>query len=572
MTRGLRIAEGVALPIDLVTQAIAILARKGAGKTYTGSVIAEEVIRAQVPIVIIDPTGAWWGLRSSVDGTREGLPVTIFGGDHGDVPLEETAGRIVADVVIDNPGAYIVDLSAFVSKRAELRFAADFLERLYRAKRPATGPLFLVVDEADALAPQKPGPEQTRTLGALETIVRRGRIKGLGDLLITQRAAVLNKNVLTQTEILVVMQTTGPQDRAAIDEWIKGHGTPAERAEVLESLASLEQGEAWVWSPAFLRMLRRVKIRARTTFDSSRTPTAGEIPVTPRAFAKVDLAKLGIRIAQSIEQAKANDPATLRARIAELERRKPEPAPPEIREVRVEVPVEVPVSVLGDEDRVLLRSLGAMLEELGPILARLSERPVSAHDPLRFPGGPKRDARLKRENPAPDPARAPLPPPAATAAALSGYAGRLLATLGRHYPLDLTRTELGLLSGSSRRSSSFDGAIAELRRTGLVTLTDGRYRVEPTGWEILGGMPVTPQSPEELRSRWREALPKAEAAIFGVLVEAYPRALTRSEIAEASSYSPTSSTFDGALSTLRRAGLAQGTPSEGLRAAEILFA
>jgi hypothetical protein len=174
----------------------------------------------------------------------------IFGGDHGDVPLEATAGKVIADVVIEHPGAYVVDLSAFDSKAAEMRFAGDFLERLYRAKKRETGPLLLVVDEADVFAPQRPGPEQTRTLGALEAIVRRGRIKGLGDLLITQRAAVLNKNVLTQTEVLVVMQTTGPQDRAAIDEWIAGNGTRDERDEVLGSLASLERGEAWVWSPS----------------------------------------------------------------------------------------------------------------------------------------------------------------------------------------------------------------------------------------------------------------------------------------------------------------------------------
>jgi hypothetical protein len=293
----LRIAIDLDLPLDVVTQPIAILARRGAGKTYTASVIVEEVIGAKVPVVVLDPTGAWWGLRSSVDGDRPGLPVIIFGGDHGDVPLEPTAGKVIADVVIEHPGAYVVDLSSFESKAAEVRFAAEFLERLYRAKKRETGPLLLVVDEADIFAPQRPipGTESPRTLGATEAIVRRGRIKGLGNLLITQRAAVLNKNVLTQTEVLVVMQTTGPQDRAAIDEWIAGNGTREERDEVLGSLASMERGEAWVWSPSFLRILQRVRIRARTTFDSSRTPEAGEVAIAPRAFAKVDLEQLGAR-------------------------------------------------------------------------------------------------------------------------------------------------------------------------------------------------------------------------------------------------------------------------------------
>jgi len=572
MTRNLRIAEGLSLPADIVTQAIAILARKGAGKTYTGSVIAEEVIRASIPIVILDPTGAWWGLRSSVNGSQAGLPVVIFGGDHGDVPLEESAGRVIADVVVEHPGAYIVDLSGFPSRRAEQRFAAEFLERLYRAKGRETGPLLLIVDEADTFAPQRPGPEQTRTLGALEAIVRRGRIKGLGDLLITQRAAVLNKNVLTQTEVLVVMQTTGPQDRAAIDAWIEGNGTPAERAEVLGSLASMEQGEAWVWSPSFLRLLRRVRIRARTTYDSSRTPTAGEASIAPRAFAKVDLVKLGARIERSIEQAKANDPATLRARIAELERAAKAPTPVE---VRLEVPVVSAEAVryleaLASNLATLRPTIDAAIEAIerdaaAALLYAASVRSEGFSAPIGEPI-PSVASRLI-ETP-----RAPRPAVQQSDGALSGYAARLLSTLARHHPLNLTRTELGLLSGSSRRSSSFDGAIAELRRKGLIELADGRYAVTSEGWPIVGGVPATPQTTEERIATWRSALPKAESVIFDVLVGAYPRSLTRTEIAEASSYSPTSSTFDGAISTLRRAGLADGTPAEGLRAAEILFA
>jgi DNA helicase HerA-like ATPase len=111
----LRISPDLSLPLDAVTQAMAILARRGAGKTYTASVLVEEVVKARQPVVVLDPTGAWWGLRSSADGEHPGLPVVILGGEHGDVPLEPTAGRVIADVVIDHPGAYVIDLSGFES-------------------------------------------------------------------------------------------------------------------------------------------------------------------------------------------------------------------------------------------------------------------------------------------------------------------------------------------------------------------------------------------------------------------------------------------------------------------------
>jgi hypothetical protein len=54
----LQLADDLALPIEAVTETVAILARRGLGKTYTGSVVAEEMIGAGLPQVVVDPTGA----------------------------------------------------------------------------------------------------------------------------------------------------------------------------------------------------------------------------------------------------------------------------------------------------------------------------------------------------------------------------------------------------------------------------------------------------------------------------------------------------------------------------------
>jgi DNA helicase HerA-like ATPase len=73
-------------------------------------------------------------------------------------------------------------------------------------------------------------------LGAVEDLVRRGRARGIGVTLVTQRAAVLNKDVLTQAEVLVALRTIAPQERDAIDAWIRVHGTPQEREALMASL------------------------------------------------------------------------------------------------------------------------------------------------------------------------------------------------------------------------------------------------------------------------------------------------------------------------------------------------
>lgn len=195
----LKISRELALPLDLAGETIAILAKRGAGKTNTATVLVEELVAANVQTVIVDPVGAWWGIRSSAAGERgAGLAIPIIGGQHGDVELEQTAGQLIADVVVGSGQSMLLDLSDFPSKGAVNRFVTDFAERLYRRKARASSLLHLVLEEADEFAPQRGQADTARMRGAIEQIVRRGRSRGLGVTLITQRSAVLNKDVLTQ--------------------------------------------------------------------------------------------------------------------------------------------------------------------------------------------------------------------------------------------------------------------------------------------------------------------------------------------------------------------------------------
>src|SRR3972149_4072912 len=305
------------LPIELVTQTIAILAKRGVGKTYLGRVMAEEMLRADMQVVAIDPTGAWHGLRSSADGKKAGYPIVVFGGDQKDVlPLEETAGEVIARAIVECGFSAILDLSE-LSENAKRRFATSFAETLYHLNR---NPLHLFMDEADEFAPQKAFKGTERLLGAMENIVRRGRKRGLGCTLITQRPAVLNKNVLTQCEMLVAMRLVSHWDIKPIMEWVNVHADPKQAEKMIRSLPSLPIGTAWFWSPGWGDIFEIIKIRKTFTFDSSSTPKPGQKAVRPKAAAKIDLNKLGKEIAATIERAKADDPKQLKKRIAELER------------------------------------------------------------------------------------------------------------------------------------------------------------------------------------------------------------------------------------------------------------
>ena len=101
MTAKLKISNQLSLPVDLVTESIAIIAIKRAGKSYTARRITEQIFKAEQQIVIVDPKGDWWGVRSSADGKGPGLSIVILGGEHGDIPLEVGAGELVARMVVE---------------------------------------------------------------------------------------------------------------------------------------------------------------------------------------------------------------------------------------------------------------------------------------------------------------------------------------------------------------------------------------------------------------------------------------------------------------------------------------
>jgi uncharacterized protein len=578
VTTDLRVADHFSFPLELVVHQTGILARTGAGKTNTAVVIAEEVLAARQQCVILDPPGAWWGLRSSADGKAPGYEIVVLGGDHGDLPLEAGAGQTIADFVVDERASVILDLSEF-SNREMTTFVTAFAERLYRRKATQRDPMLLIVEEADEVAPQQPMPEQRRMLGSIERIVKRGRMRGIGSLLITQRSASLNKNVLSQIGTLIAMQTTAPQDIKTIDDWVKDTGDQERRRQLLGGIAELPIGTAFVWSPAWLRIFECVHFRRRRTFDSSATPRPGESRVAPKTLADVDLEALRERMAATIERAKADDPQELRKRIAELERQLRQRPTETVVETRVER-VEVPV--LTEEDQgslaLLASRFGELNSELVSAVEALTEKLVDVTPNVeRTAGG---TAYIRSETPKPRPDPIPIRKNAAPAEQsssagngdLSAYARRLLETFARYYPRSLTRSQLATLSGYSIRSSSFTAHVSQLRSDGLIAAAGNDLEITEAGFAALGqDAPREPQSPEELRDMWLQALRPAERAMLGALLDHYPEPLSREELSAETGYSLTSSSFSAALSVLRRHELIEDRGDRQVRASDTLF-
>lgn len=567
------LSRDLGLPIDLVTEAIAVLGRRGKGKTNTAGVIVEGVVEHGVPVCVVDTVGVWWGLRSSKTGKGAGLPVVVFGGTHGDLPLEESSGKTIAQVLVERRISAVIDTS-HLSKGAARRFLTDFLVEVYHRNRD---PFLFVFDEADELAPQNPRAEGARLLGAMEDFVRRGRARGLGAILVTQRPAVLNKDVLTQIEVLIAHGLTGPRDVAAIDEWVRLHADEAEARKVKGTLASLPIGTAWVWSPSWLGILEKVAVRPRKTFDSSATPKVGVTTALPQARAKIDLTELGAAIAATVERAAAEDPRQLHKRIAQLER---ELAAAQTRvEVQVkEVPVEVLVPGLTDEDRAKLAEAASQISDMHDQLAALQYTvagigtATASTTPAAAPAPKATTAPATPALATPRPTTPAVPPGQPRTNSSNGAAGlgraerAILAVLATYGPR--TRSQVALQSGYSSKGGGFNNALGRLRSTGRII--GGRDRIEITdqGVEDLGDFDALPSGPA-LVDHWLSNLGKAERTILTALVDSWPASLTNEEIAARTEYSASGGGFNNALGKLRTLELIHGSKAANTAADEL---
>jgi uncharacterized protein len=303
------------LALALVTSTQAILARKRSGKSYTASVQAEEMLAHRQQVVVIDPTSAWWGLRSSADGKSAGFDIIVFGGDHADAPLDFRAGKAMAAALVEHGFSAIFDIGNLHTEE-QAQFVMDLCSELLRLNRNA---MHVFMDEADTFAPQKPlGLLQNKCLGTVSRLVKQGGIKGIGFTMITQRPASINKDVLSQVDILTVLRMSHPLDIKAATDWIKSEVSVPFAKEVEVALPSLPVGTAYFCS-ASLNLGKRVEVRTRTTFNSGATPKPGERAIVPKVLAPVEIEKLGQKIADSVKRSREESPEFLKAKIKTLE-------------------------------------------------------------------------------------------------------------------------------------------------------------------------------------------------------------------------------------------------------------
>src|SRR5260370_40420520 len=113
--------------------------------------MVEEMLKHQLHVAGVNRIGVWWGLGSSADGKRAGLPMVIAGGEHADVPIEPTSGELLAEMTVEKRAAMVIDLSLFRNGEQH-RFMTDFVDTWYLRNRQAE---HLGLEEQAQCTPQR---------------------------------------------------------------------------------------------------------------------------------------------------------------------------------------------------------------------------------------------------------------------------------------------------------------------------------------------------------------------------------------------------------------------------------
>jgi hypothetical protein len=566
----LKITDSISLPNDAVTQTLACIGRKGAGKTYLASLLAEQMLGIRAQVVIIDPVGNWFGLRVAADGKGKGKDIFIAGGEHGDVPVLPETGARFARLIVEKNISIVLDVSGFRQGERK-RFAADFAEEFFHLKKAQRSAVHLFVEEAQLFAPQRTGPEEARMLGAFENIIRLGRNYGIGATLISQRPQSVNKEVLNQVECLCVLQVNGVLERKALDEWVQEAG--ADRKLVGE-LPGLARGEGYIWSPSWLRIFKRVRFGTKTTFDASATPEVGK---TTKAalLSTVDVEALKTDLKEVIASAEKDDPKVLRKRITELERAAASVVktdPDEIESLRKQrdwanealVDERTKTAILqGYVDVVLKIQVAA--ETMAPIV------------PLTIPKSnlfvaPKPTMRQPVNYDRP-----PVPKPVAKATngdPLTGPEQRILNAIAWLEDIGVDAPEqpaVAFLAGYSYGGGAWNNPRGRLNVRGLVEYAPGsRIRLTEAGRGMAVATDV-PSTNEALHESVLARLPGPEQRLLKPLLKSYPKAIHNQTLADAAGYTAGAGAFNNPRGRLKTLGLIEYPQPGMVKARDLLF-
>ncbi len=226
---------------DLTGKHTLISALDGAGKTYTATVIIEELAnKTSHPIVILDPNNEYTTIGTTSTSDKN----YSFSFQTAIINADKEKSDTVAEKIKEHQVTVITAENLTLAEKSE--YYANILNELAKNRREKTvQPFLLVVEDAENLP-----------LQAIQEILTPKN--GIAAILITSHPTVLGGKVLSKMVNQIVGRTNDPEDLAFLKSMISGNG---------DQLSSLEVGE---WIVNGLNIIRPMRIQVRERYSKSK--------------------------------------------------------------------------------------------------------------------------------------------------------------------------------------------------------------------------------------------------------------------------------------------------------------
>ena len=234
----------------VVTGRTCVLGSSGSGKSYAVGVLCEELCRSEVPFAIVDTEGEHTGLKERFEA--------IWVGEEKDSDLSWNSLDLV-DLAKQAPdiAPLILDVSDLTDPKEKV---SEFVSALYETLTQRRTPYLVVVEEADKFVPQ-----YGQRVPIFAEVARRGRKRGMGLMICSQRPSLVDKNVLSQCGNQLIGKLIIQNDLQSVAQFFPGKGLPKE-------LTTLKAGQFFAMG-GFAPTPLLVTIKKRITKPGGVTPS-----------------------------------------------------------------------------------------------------------------------------------------------------------------------------------------------------------------------------------------------------------------------------------------------------------
>jgi len=246
----------VSLPaVELLTGRGFVTGKSGSGKSNTASVLVENLLANNFPVLVVDTDGEYYGLKEEFELLHAGAD------DECDIQVSPEHAEKIASLALEGNVPIILDVSGYLDESEAKELLLAVARHLFAKEKKLKKPFLMLIEEVHEYIPEGGGLDETGKM--LIKIGKRGRKHGLGIVGISQRPADVKKDFITQCDWLVWHRLTWNNDTNVVSRIID-----AEHANAVEDLGD---GEAFLmtdWSES----VRRVQFHRKRTFDAGATP------------------------------------------------------------------------------------------------------------------------------------------------------------------------------------------------------------------------------------------------------------------------------------------------------------